>query len=323
MVYHTWVFKLLPCRLWFSFFVYRDIVLVNIYRPPSSSKSLFFEEFGTLLTTLGMDVVNRLLICGDFNLPGITPDTHDDELLRLLHSTSFTQLVNSPTRYDTHHDKFSLLDLIIAPSSSKLVSSTSVETSHEISDHCLVLAKLNTVRPKPPQRTYQYRDIKNIDLDIFKQKIESSSLFSDPAPTVDGFVNQMESNITSILDELAPLKTGHRSGLRHSKNWLSPAAVEAKKRKRRLERRWKSSNKEADRIAYRASCRSANALITESRIAANLERINESLEGPEESLVFHQDPPPLITSQWATPALCLRPISGVACIFFQTEDNFT
>ena len=201
----------------------RDIVLVNIYRPPSSSKSLFFEEFGTLLTTLGIDVVNRLLICGDFNLPGITPDTHDDELLRLLHSTSFTQLVNSPTRYDTHHDKFSLLDLIIAPSSSKLVSSTSVVTSHEISDHCLVLAKLNTVRPKPPQRTYQYRDIKNIDLDIFKQKIESSSLFSDPAPTVDGFVNQMESNITSILDELAPLKTGHRSGPRHSKNWLSPA----------------------------------------------------------------------------------------------------
>ena len=124
----------------------RDIVLVNIYRPPPSSKSVFFEEFGILLTTLGVDVVNRLLICGDFNLPGVTPDTHDDELLRLLHSTSFTQLVNSTTKYNTYHDKFSLLDLIITPSSSKLVSSTLVETSHEISDHCLVLAKLNTVQ---------------------------------------------------------------------------------------------------------------------------------------------------------------------------------
>ena len=84
----------------------------------------------------------------------------------------------------------------------------------------------------------------------------------------------------SILDELAPLKTGHRSGPRHSKNWLSPMAIEAKKRRRRLERRWKSSNEETDRLAYRASCRSANALITESRIAANLERINEASKNP-------------------------------------------
>ena len=191
----------------------KDIVLVNIYRPPSSSKSVFFDEFSTLLTTLGIDVGNRLVICGDFNLPGTTPDTHDDELAELLHSTSFAQLVNSPTRQDSHHDKFSLLDLIITPSPSKLVSSTSVEASHEVSDHCLVLAKLNTIRPKPPHRKYQYRDIKNINLSIFKQKIDSSTLFFHPAPTVDGFVDQMESNITSILDELAPLKTGHRSVL--------------------------------------------------------------------------------------------------------------
>ena len=297
----------------------RDIVLVNIYRPPSSSKSVFFEEFGTLLTTLGIDVVNRLLICGDLNLPGVTPDTHDDELLRLLHSTSFTQLVNSPTRYDTHHDKFSLLDLIITPSSSKLVSSTLVVPSHEISDHCLVLAKLNTVRPKPPQRTYQYRDIKNINLDIFKQTIESSTLFSDPAPTVDGFVNQMESNITSILDELAPLKTGHRSGPRHSKNWLSPMAIEAKKRRRRLERRWKSSNEETDRLAYRASCRSANALITESRIAANLERINEASKNPRSlwssiKTLLHSSPP----SEQLPPSVS-KPLAESLASFFKQK----
>ena len=113
---------------------------------------------------------------------------------------------------------------------------------------------------------------------------------------MDGFVNQMESNITSILDELAPLKTRHRSGPRHSKNWLSSAAVEAKKLRRRLERHWKSSNEESDRIAYRASCRSANALITESRIAANLERINEASKDQRSLLLFHQDPPPFITS---------------------------
>ena len=77
---------------------FRDIVLANIYRPPSSSKSLFFEEFGLLLTNLGTEVVDRLIICGDFNLPGTSPDTIDNGLAELLHSTSFTQFVKSPTR---------------------------------------------------------------------------------------------------------------------------------------------------------------------------------------------------------------------------------
>ena len=67
----------------------RDVVLANIYRPPSSSKSVFFDEFGLLLTNLGTDAVDRLIICGDFNLPGTSPDTIDNGLAELLHSTSF------------------------------------------------------------------------------------------------------------------------------------------------------------------------------------------------------------------------------------------
>ena len=91
---------------------------------------------------------------------------------------------------------------------------------------------LNTKRYKSPQRTYHYRNIKSIDLKLFEQTILSSSLFSNPDPTVDGYANQMETELTSILDKVAPLKTGHRTGPRKAKNWLSPEAVDAKKRRR-------------------------------------------------------------------------------------------
>ena len=60
---------------------------------------MFFEEFGSLLATLGIDTVDRLIICGDLNLPGTSPDKIDDDLAELVHSTSFAQLVNSPTQY--------------------------------------------------------------------------------------------------------------------------------------------------------------------------------------------------------------------------------
>ena len=46
----------------------------------------------------------------------------------------------------------------------------------------------------------------------------------------------METELTSILDEFAPLKTGHRTVPRKAKTWLSPEAVDAKKHIRRLER---------------------------------------------------------------------------------------
>ena len=106
---------------------------------------------------------------------------------------------------------------------------TSVVSSHEISDHDLTLTNLNTKRYKSPQRTYHYRNIKGINLELFEQSILSSSLFSSPDPTVDGFANQMETELTSILDEVAPLKTGHRTNWsKKAKNWLSPEAVDAK-----------------------------------------------------------------------------------------------
>ena len=296
----------------------RDILLANIYRPPSSSKSLFFEEFGLLLTNLRTEVVDRLIICGDFNLPGTSPDTIDNGLAELLHSTSFTQFVKSPTRHDSHHDRSSLLDLTITPSSSKLVTMTSVVSSHEISDHDLTLTNLNTKRYKSPQRTYHYRNIKSIDLELFEQTILSSSLFSSPDSTVDGYANQMETELTSILDKVAPLKTGHRIGPRKAKNWLSPEAVDAKKQRRRLERQWKASNAEPDRLVYRAACSSANKLITTSFATSNLECINEASKNPKRlwttiKSILHSSPP----NEQLSPPISQSLANSLASFFYQ------
>ena len=129
----------------------RDIVLANIYRPPSSSKSIFLGEFGSLLATLGTDAADRLMISGDFNLPGTSPNAIDDDLADLLNSTGFTQHISSPAWHDSNHTRSSLLDLVITPSTSKFVSTTSVVSSHEISDHDLALANLTTKRYKSPR----------------------------------------------------------------------------------------------------------------------------------------------------------------------------
>ena len=57
-------------------------------------------------------------------------------------------------------------------------------------------------------------------------------------------------------------------------------AVKAKQTRRRLERKWKATGLEAVRKAYRAVCRVANRLITESRRAFYAGRVTESSHDP-------------------------------------------
>ena len=207
----------------------RDIVLANIYRPPSSSKSIFLEEFGSLLASLGTDAADRLMICGDFNLPGMSPDKIDDDLTDLLNSTGFTQHINASTRHDSHYTK-SLLAWSHHHSIHFKICFYNLCCQFPRNFgpwHSIGQPHDKTLQTPPPPRSYQYRDIKNIDLDLFNHNILSSSLFSNPHPTVDGYADQMETEITSVLDKLAPLKTGRRSGPRRARNWLSPEAIEA------------------------------------------------------------------------------------------------
>ena len=133
----------------------------------------------------------------------------------------------------------------------------------------------------------------------------------------------METELTSILDKVAPLKNGHRTGPRKAKNWLSPEAVDAKKRRRKLERRWKASNAEPDRLAYRAACSSANKLITTSFAAFNLERINEASKNPKRlwttvKSILHSSPP---NEQLSSP-ISQSLANSLASFFYQKIVSF-
>ena len=88
-------------------------------------------------------------------------------------------------------------------------------------------------------------------------------MFNCLAATVDGFADQIESVVTAALDDLAPLRRRRRRQPKRITRWLSHDAVEAKRRRRRLERRWLRT---CD--AYRRACRSANATINEAHVAA-------------------------------------------------------
>ena len=56
---------------------------------------------------------------------------------------------------------------------------------------------------------------------------------------------------------------------------MSDAVVDAKQTRRRLERRWKQTGAESDRVAYRIACRAANDAINASRSSYYTQQLTE------------------------------------------------
>ena len=170
----------------------------------------------------------------------------------MFESFGMTQFVNSPTRGDN------LLD-VIASVDPSAIKGVSVNDGGRLSDHQLIVAKLASHRSKQNVR-YQCRNLKAVE-----RELRSSSLFSCPESSVDGFTEQHQRVVITVLDVLAPVQCRLRRPPNPASKWLSTEAVAAKRERRRLERRWLSSRNESDRQRYRRACRSANKVINDSR----------------------------------------------------------
>src|SRR6218665_1811959 len=99
------------------------------------------------------------------------------------------------------------------------------------------------------------------------------SLVTDPADTVDGFIDQLHHDVTCVLDRMAPF---HETKVRTGKSCTVKINLEAtrvKRHRRRCEKRYHGSNSEVDRVIYRKACRDANRLI----IGAQRDAIQENL----------------------------------------------
>ena len=228
-----------------------SLTVANIYRPPSTSLTVFLEELSDVISEVITNSSDRLLLCGDFNC-------NDVDVGDVLETFSLKQHVNVPTRSDN------LLDLLISDGS-YVISDLRVDDAGCVSDHRLITAKIGfQTASRPPIRT-TVRSLRSFDVVGFEAAQRSSSLYTNPADTADAFADQMADVVSAELDRVAPLRPVVRRRPNPTAKWLSPEAVAAKRKRRRLERKWKASSLETDRVAYRSACRVSNNLINQSR----------------------------------------------------------
>ena len=67
-----------------------------------------------------------------------------------------------------------------------------------------------------------------MDPEDFAAKLLTTDAYTNPSDDVDSFFNQIQSSVTAVLDELAPLQTRTKRRGKRASHWLSEAAVAAK-----------------------------------------------------------------------------------------------
>jgi len=153
-----------------------------------------------------------------------------------------------------------------------------------VSDHDLVTWSWTGGRCRPPRRvlTYRFRNMKSINWAQFNDDVRRSSLFTSPADNANDFADQLDNTVSGILDcGRCPIQVRRKfAPNRRDSRWLSVSAVEAKRVRRRLERKWRTTRAETDYTAYRKACRHANKSIIDSRRDFYRERISAACDNP-------------------------------------------
>ena len=97
-----------------------------------------------------------------------------------------------------------------------------------------------------------------------------------PSSDVDTFVDQMENDVTSVLDRLAPVHTTRKRIGKNSASELSSEAIKAKRIRRRCEKQFMKPRSNRDRLIYRRAVWAANQSIIASAQEDNRRRLNEA-----------------------------------------------
>ncbi|XP_072033093.1 uncharacterized protein [Amphiura filiformis] len=303
-VFNSSTFETLCCDLTFKG-TSTPIKLVVVYRPQYNCKTnkstvnMFLNDFSDYLTTL-ISAPCKLLIVGDFNFHIDIPNDPDTiKFQDLLDTYNFTQFVKEPTHVSGH-----TLDWAVTRSTDDLIQSVRVGTL--FSDHFAVHCKLNLNKPGYAKNQTTYRKLKMINHVDFDCDIRNSELITNPKTDLSGLINQYNEILCSILEKHAPLKS-RTVTLRPRNPWYNDEIADAKKKRKRLERRWRKSKLQIDRDLFKAQRLLVNTLINKAKSSYYRDQIvncenTKELYNIVESLL-HQKGKPKLPSHSSNQAL--------------------
>ena len=207
----------------------------------------------------------HLIIAGDFNYHMDEPrSSHARQLADILESMNLVQHVTVPT-----HKRGHPLDLIITAAGDSILTDFHVEPPL-LSDHSLLICRLDSRISKPSRTVVRYRRLNSIDRKALPADIaEGFSQITNCSP------EDYNNVLTSVLDQHAPFIT--RVTRTQTENpWYNEVIHKERLYWRKLERRWLQTDTEIHRLLYLEQCHAVAGLITQAKIEYYRERLGSA-----------------------------------------------
>jgi len=239
-------------------------LIAIIYRPPSSATSAFFEELECLLSKLTADGA-ELCIVGDFNLHLVSHVTRFSDLMT---SVGLKQHISVPTHKGGH-----TLDFVITRDSDPYFKVQDI-VNDNFSDHYSVYFSVDICETQKLKNKVKVRKLRRINVDQFSQDLKEAFSETEGPADVDSLADRYNKTVLSVMDHHAPLctvtpKVGRR------KCWYNDSIHEARKVRRRLERKYRKTSLTVHREMLQMQQKEVVRLVDEAKASHYRDRISE------------------------------------------------
>lgn len=237
----------------------KSVMIGVFYRPPNQSaadRDSFLLHLSQTISIVFEENPKSIVVMGDFNDRCVHwDDSHSTselgtKLYDLITDNGLTQLIKSPTHLDNTGRPQHLLDLIITDSP-ELILDSHILAPIDKCHHCPTICKLAITLPKdrPYKRTVW--DFKNIDIDALNEALSAAPWGT--AYEVYDDIDDIEHYWTSLFLDTAKqyIPTRIITIRPYSKPWITKSLRLLIKRKNRLWRRFKKSQKPEHHDIYR------------------------------------------------------------------------
>ena len=195
----------------------------------------FMCDFVDMLSSYA-DSNSDLSFIGDFNLHFDEPDESCVKRINaVLSDFQLLQLVDKPT-----HNKNHILDWVVVQNERSLITFNDVHIYQGISDHFAIFGQIAISKPASAKRVVTSRNLRAIDRDQLNADFSALSSLNMNNLTVDSLINTYNDTLRFTLDQHAPLATRSVKD-RPSAPWLTTEVRNARRERRRAERRWRKT----------------------------------------------------------------------------------
>ena len=225
----------------------KSVGLVVVYRPPSKKDqgaTAFLAEFALLFESLALDSAS-VCIVGDFNIhmDDPTSSTGTATMLDLLAEKDLTQLVHGTTHRGGH-----TLDLILTRATERTASNVR-SSDPGFSDHKAIVCSLRICKLPAVRKQVSVRHFKLINVDDLCQDLLQCNELNSLPDDVESAILQYDSALRTIINKHAPVKSKTIT-IRSEAEWYTEDIHEARRIRRKLERKWRKTGLEVDFQIY-------------------------------------------------------------------------